>query len=620
MPTYEERIELEKEFNRYSTDDIKCMAKPYRKFAMRHHLYAIDAKGKKYYPAAIESFTESKNPFKNDWIAFLSIMNHPRNYHILLEQLDKRELALLRTILLNQVVCLKDANDILGTECMQEIERYWTVDYVLKEKYKPCFRAVKAKGMKMDHLYPYHADVPYIITYEENYHRLLPLLFPELKEMKPIKELPQEECASLTIYSGEANIFTLLPMLTSLYESKQIEFGKNKVTASAIKKAAKMLQLKEFFDQEDKSTSNLAASFLINSFSLYCSTHKIKRDCEKNESFIKDILFGNNNRSQFLIPILLPHISGFRKNQLDFGRGNYLFSDILTVLLTLDEYGWIPIEKLCFHARSRDRESIRHFLLLPAYEYDKMTIINNFDNTEVWVNGVLQEITYPLVKSYLFMMATLGLVEIAYKEVKRSNEAQPMNTTTGISHNTAVSYFDGLKYVRLTNLGKYVLGLDKEYVRTKQKDIKYFELDEESLIVKSLVETNPYESILTSMGKAISKKMYKMSYETFLEGCTCKSDITNKIQLFHDYICPEPPANWEQFFKDMEDRCKLLKAPQKKYSLLQIPSDQKDLQRILLNDPVIRKYSLKAEGFILLVETSNKGKVVDALKKYGYLL
>ena len=162
--------------------------------------------------------------------------------------------------------------------------------------------------------------------------------------------------------------------------------------------------------------------------------------------------------------------------------------------------------------------------------------------------------------------------------------------------------------------------MNKEYVRTKQKDIKYFELDEESLIVKSLAEVNPYESILTSMGKAISKKMYKLSYETFLDGCASKSDITNKIQLFHDYICPNPPVNWEQFFKDMEDKCKLMKAPQKKYSLLQIPSDRKDLQRILLSDPEIRKYSIKAEGYILLVETNNKNKVVEALKKYGYLL
>ena len=80
------------------------------------------------------------------------------------------------------------------------------------------------------------------------------------------------------------------------------------------------------------------------------------------------------------------------------------------------------------------------------------------------------------------------------------------------------------------------------------------------------------------------------------------------------------PDNWVQFFRDIKKRCKPMKAPKKKYSLLQIPNDDKDLQHIILTDPTIRKYTLKAEGFILLVETTYKSKVVDALKKYGYLI
>ena len=607
MPTHEERIELEKEVNRYTTAELKCMASPFHKFAKQHRLYAIDKQGKKYYPAAIEGVLTKGTTFKNDWLAFYSIMNHPNNYHILLEQLDERELALLRAVLLNHVVNKEEANSILGKECMEKKDNYWEDYYEMKKEYKTCFTTASGKVIRHEKTYSYRTEEPFVIAYEETYHRLLPLLFPEMKEMTTLEELPQEENSSLTTYSGEANIFTLLPMLTSLYETKQIEFGKSKVTASAIKKAAKILQLKEFFESDDKNTNGIAASFLVNSFCLYCSNHKFKKDGEKNEDFIKDILFGNNHQSPFLIPILLPHISGFRKFQLEYGRGNYLFTDILTALITLDEYGWITVNKLCFHARTIGKESVRHFVLLPSYEFDKMTIVNNFDNTEVFIDGILREITYPLVKSYLFMMAVLGLVEIAYKPVRHFTDK-------------ATSCFDGLKYVRLTNLGKYALGLKKEYVRTKQKEIQYFELSEDSLIIKSIEEVNPYESILTSMGKAISKKMYKISYETFLDGCDCKSDITNKIQLFRDYICKEPPANWELFFKELEDRCKLMKAPQKKYSLLQIPSDNKDLQRILLTDPIIRKYTMKAEGFILLVETSNKDKVVDALKKYGYLL
>lgn len=57
-----------------------------------------------------------------------------------------------------------------------------------------------------------------------------------------------------------------------------------------------------------------------------------------------------------------------------------------------------------------------------------------------------------------------------------------------------------------------------------------------------------------------------------------------------------------------------------KYTLLQIPADDKELQRVILTDPEIRKYTLKAEGFILLVRTFYKDKVMKALQKHGYLV
>ena len=54
--------------------------------------------------------------------------------------------------------------------------------------------------------------------------------------------------------------------------------------------------------------------------------------------------------------------------------------------------------------------------------------------------------------------------------------------------------------------------------------------------------------------------------------------------------------------------------------VMEIPTNNKDLQRIILSDPIISKYSVKAEGYLLLVEVSNRIKVAAALKKYGYLL
>lgn len=246
------------------------------------------------------------------------------------------------------------------------------------------------------------------------------------------------------------------------------------------------------------------------------------------------------------------------------------------------------------------------FLLLYYTDLFKASFRNEYDGKTLFCDDTIQELTYPYLKAALFMMAAFGFVEIAYKE--KPDEG-------------ATSYYDTLAYVRLTNLGLYALGIKRKYVRTKEADIHYFELDTERLIIKSLVDNNPYESLLGNMATAISKKMYKVSYESFLNGCEKLQDINSKIDFFKEYISSQDlPDNWAKFFNDIKKRCKPMKAPKKKYSLLQIPTDDKELQHIILTDPTIRKYTLKAEGFILLVETIYKSKVVEALKKYGYLI
>ena len=212
--------------------------------------------------------------------------------------------------------------------------------------------------------------------------------------------------------------------------------------------------------------------------------------------------------------------------------------------------GWLPIDKLLFHCRVSPKNTESHFLLLYYSDLLKANFCNEYDGKELFCDDTIQELIYPYLKAALFMMAAFGFVEIAYKE--KPDEG-------------ATSYYDTLAYVRLTNLGLYALGIKRKYVRTKEADIHYFKLDTERLIIKSLVDNNPYESLLGNMATAISKKMYKVSYESFLNGCEKLQDINSKIDFFKEYISSQDlPDNWAKFFKDIKKRCKPMKAPKKK--------------------------------------------------------
>ncbi len=605
MPNNEELSSLKRKVSLYTVTELEMLLTPYRKFVKQYHLYAVNTQGTKYYIPTIEKIAEGKNKLKKDLVEFYAIMRAPRNLNLLNDIMTKKQIELMRFVLRHIFVSKKDANRILGQTCMRKDNYYWATREYLTDTLRPFFTGVAGKGKNEDSKYRYQVTATYVVTYTDWQVDLMKLFFPELDHVEPLAELPKGDADALKVYSAEQTIFINIPMLKSLHDTNQIEFGKSKITATIQKKITKMLQPDEFFAPGDKTTDGLAANFLGNAFCLYASTHKTEK--EKTEDLVKNILLANNRHAEFLTPFLLPHLSGFRRNQLAVSQISYLFNDILSALITLDGCGWIHIDQFIFKTATLG-SGISHFKLMYADDFDKQTIFNNFNYEDVFLDRIVSDITWPLIKAYLFMMATLGLVEVAYSETSHHADKE------------ATSYFDGLKYVQLTDLGRYALGRTQNYKRKELPKKALFELAEDSLLIRSLSDNNPYEAVLEGMAERISKNMYKVTNESFLRQCNEKKDIENNVSLFKEYVCKELPPVWESFFSQLLQRGKLITKPKTKYQLLQLPAADKELQRIVLGDPTLKKYTLKAENYLVLVEQDNYKKVCEALKKYGYLL
>lgn len=608
IPSEKELQRIEESIKNKNLGEIQQLVDPYLKFAKKHRCYALDLKGRKYYPAVTEKPFNGLKMLKKDWVAFFATLHHYSNFMIFYQEMSTAEKSLFNKVLTQHFVEEKDAELILGEKVTEKSEYYWTYTKVPKGKLKLWYEVVEFQSKPTNSRYGnYRPQGYYLVLKSSLYGDLLPVLFKEMQEIPVCEELPSNGNDTLTTYSGEEFIFTALPILESLFDSGQIEFGKSKVQVSAIKKAAKMLNMKEFFPNGDKTSSLLAVTYLVNSYCLYYVTHAHKLIKRNPENLIKDILLSNNQQDSILIPLLLPHLKGFMKSYMREVRGRALIFNLIGTLMASEKQGWINIDQLCFATRTHNWQSESNYLLMDLFDFDRMLITNNYTQKDLYVSDIIREMTIPFIKSYLFMMASMGFVEVAYKQVTPQDEG-------------TTSYFDGLKYVRLTNLGKYAFELTTTYTRTKQADIQYFEADSDDLIIKSLVDNNPYESILANMAEHISKKMYKVNFDSFLEDCNTQKDIENKINLFKNYICQKPPVIWNKFFETLLARCSPMQKPKKKYLLMQLPSQNKDLQRIVLSDPDIRKYTLKAENYHILVEQDNYKKVCDVLKKYGYLM
>lgn len=586
----------------YDFSKLQEAAYGVRETFKKYKLVALDKDGKKYEPAPITLMLSNKKKLKKDYAAFLAIMKHTNNFSLYYDEWSEPVKKLFKQTAANHYILHTDATKILGEPSITESRHFWDAPKI-NQKLGNWYGTKEAKA-PIPNKNTYGRSNYYLELADKSYYvKTLPILFPELMNIEKCEELPDAE--AYKTYSGENTIFTVVPIMSSLFDSGQLNLGRNKLPASELKKKSKLLNLPEFFTDGNKYFSNICASFVLNFYTIYCMD-LYNNDLTEKQDLLKDLFKNLDEMQEYLMPVLLPHITGFRKNMFDYCSCGYQINVLQSVLKEFHKEGWLPIDKLLFHCRVSPKNTESQFLLLYYSDLLKANFCNEYDGKELFCDDTIQELTYPYLKAALFMMAAFGFVEIAYKE--KPDEG-------------ATSYYDTLAYVRLTNLGLYALDIKRKYVRTKEADIHYFELDTERLIIKSLVDNNPYESLLGNMATAISKKMYKVSYESFLNGCEKLQDINSKIDFFKEYISSQDlPDNWAKFFKDIKKRCKPMKAPKKKYSLLQIPTDDKELQHIILTDPTIRKYTLKAEGFILLVETIYKSKVEEALKKYGYLI
>lgn len=252
-------------------------------------------------------------------------------------------------------------------------------------------------------------------------------------------------------------------------------------------------------------------------------------------------------------------------------------------------------------------EADSKFVIIDPYNIDDMDLRNGYNNDlPIHLGNVVRQVSEPFVKAMLFMLSTLGVVEIAYRE--------PADGDT--------SYYDGLQYARLTELGKFAFGITDSYTPlfTEENSDPTFELDSQRLLMKVLQPDSPFIPLLKDFAESITPSLYRVSYDSFLKGCANATSVKQKVKLFRQYICSKQPAVWKQFFKEVAERTNPFLPPDSQYTIMRLSSNDRELQHLVLTEPSIRKYVLKAENYMLLVKTDEMKQLATALRRFGYLI
>ena len=567
---------------------------------------AINENNHNYVPDVIKLCATKKQCLKAELLNFASLFFNEDNFHLFLETLPDNVRAIWIAAADKIFLSEKEANELLGEECVIDTHRWHQVG-VCNTLGEGIFKITSSER------FDYSDNNTYYLTFKSYWLRELTYRCSHhtLKDCQTAV-LPDK----LTVFNAEADLFQEIPILNNLRESGMLTLGRTHFFTAKLRKALDKARINNF-NLNEKSTKyyeeTLRSYYLIITYLLTCERtyDHVINSASPLQLIQLCIKYVFDHTSKFC-KLFLPHITCIdRDYDYSHRNTNRLMRSFERSLLTLKSSMWVSIEQVLYQTRCFfDNKTYVSILIQEPTSYYNIGFKLHDKNADepIKYDEIITRVTYQSIKSVLLAMASWGIIEIAY---------DPTTTANGLSYLT-----DALRYVRLTNLGKYVLGEAKSYQlpATMVNTCKDFELNADRLLIKVLNPNSKGNFALGKIATPITSQLYRTDFSVFLKECNTKDDIVKNINLFKKYIANEPPQIWAGFFNAMLERSNALKKVRTSYITRSIDAKDKELQDIIMHDPKLKQYILRAEGYVVLIEQAHLNDVNNILKTYGYTI
>lgn len=567
---------------------------------------AINENNHNYVPDVIKLCATKKQCLKAELLNFASLFFNEDNFHLFLETLPDNVRAIWIAAADKIFLSEKEANELLGEECVIDTHRWHQVG-VCNTLGEGIFKITSSER------FDYSDNNTYYLTFKSYWLRELTYRCSHhtLKDCQTAV-LPDK----LTVFNAEADLFQEIPILNNLRESGMLTLGRTHFFTAKLRKALDKARINNF-NLNEKSTKyyeeTLRSYYLIITYLLTCERtyDHVINSASPLQLIQLCVKYVFDHTSKFC-KLFLPHITCIdRDYDYSHRNTNRLMRSFERSLLTLKSSMWVSIEQVLYQTRCFfDNKTYVSILIQEPTSYYNIGFKLHDKNADepIKYDEIITRVTYQSIKSVLLAMVSWGIIEIAY---------DPTTTANGLSYLT-----DALRYVRLTNLGKYVLGEAKSYQlpATMVNTCKDFELNADRLLIKVLNPNSKGNFALGKIATPITSQLYRTDFSVFLKECNTKDDIVKNINLFKKYIANEPPQIWAGFFNAMLERSNALKKVRTSYITRSIDAKDKELQDIIMHDPKLKQYILRAEGYVVLIEQAHLNDVNNILKTYGYTI
>lgn len=542
------------------------------------------------------------------------LLCQPKNLEYFYKWLSKEQRQLYQRLLGNPYITEREAKGILKVDSL-----------VVTEKHNGYYRYNNTEKLSQPELMflkqlraPSATVVRYGFRQYETFLMLPVAVYPffarmfcsktELRAALIRDELPS---SGYTVCNLEVDSVAKFPLMQGLLKAGKVQMRQKGVGLTDVKRIAKSLGLAEIFADDavkGSAQEGLRARYWIELLAYDYHVLRFRRDGSESVETVMRNMFGTQffRLSYMLLPLLLPHIKGLRRQLVEENT----LTDLLAFFkstLTIHPREWVDVagvlQQSAIVPACTTETDYLGMVFSPANMSDSADLTNEYNHKQISADSFFTEFGLTVLQAFSLMLCSLGVAEVALSSLHRPE-----------------SPFARVECLRLTALGRYALGIDSTYEAPHFDQQVYFELDPERLIIRSLVNPNPYEQLLKDSSVRISTNRYETSASSFLANCKSKDDVEKNITIFRQFISSDLPPLWKQFFDSLLQHCHPLKKDATSYQHYVVEPDNTDLIRLLTSDEKLRQLVVRAEGYRILVRVADQAKFESRLKQFGYLL
>jgi len=492
---------------------------------------------------------------------------------------------------------------------------------------------VHGKSRTVETINPDYAIIPVQKNSSYQYHYYVhatSLFLPDIirSELKKILLPPERYHLSDTetiektdfIYEDNNQILNQIHLICTYITQGNLKYAKTsgKIQKTSIKETTAYCQIHEFYVEKNPELAHLKTSLIIDFLQKQTIAETqtapvfLKQLVEK---FFKDVPRYND----FFLNRLLFHLKGIHNLQGGYHEQSHLKNEknvrtsLHNLLKELQPGRWYGVERLidycCYREMDLDivnRSFASGYLSIDIR--DNTLLYEKYRISQISEDIYREALMVPFFKGFMFLLASFGIVDMAYN--------YPNNERIRKKEMDYLSVFDGVRYIRLTPLGAYIVGKTKDFSFNDDRECASLALDDKRLLITLDGKDRLKAMVLGQIADKITENCFKVTCSSFLKSCATQDDIKAKISLFNKQVSAKPPRIWEDFLKDILGKIDPL-IPEPDLLVFRL-KEYPELIELVAMDDILQKIILKAEDYHVIISSQNLNKVKKRLESFGY--